>query len=117
MVYLVRVAFRVPRISRVFLGEATHPQELMRLFPRSQCTESNLMGWENATAYTYPVAATQMRLAGTAGDTATITISGLDANYLPISENLTLNGSTAVTTVNSYFRIRMGKSCENGRCM
>jgi len=61
--------------------------------------------WENATAYTYPVAATQMNLAGTAGDTAQILISGLDANYLPISETVTLNGATPVTTTKSYLRI------------
>ena len=61
--------------------------------------------WENATAYTYPVAATKMNLAGTAGDTATITINGLDASYNIISENLALNGSTPVQTANSYLRI------------
>lgn len=61
--------------------------------------------WENATTYTYPVAATQMHLAGSVGDTATITINGLDANYGMISENVVLNGATAVTTVKSYLRI------------
>lgn len=61
--------------------------------------------WENATDYTYPVAATQMNLAGTAGDTATITIQGLDANYAAISENVVLNGATPVTTTKSYLRI------------
>lgn len=61
--------------------------------------------WENATAYTYPVAAAQMNLAGSVGDTATITISGLDANYASISENVVLNGSTPVTTTKSYLRI------------
>jgi len=38
-------------------------------------------------------------------DTATITITGLDASYNLISENLVLNGTTGVATVNSYFRI------------
>ena len=61
--------------------------------------------WENATAYTYPVAATQMNLAGSVGDTATITISGLDASYAAISENVVLTGSTPVTTTKSYLRI------------
>ena len=61
--------------------------------------------WENATAYTYPVAATQMNLAGTNGDTATITINGLDANYAIISENVVMTGSTPVTTTKSYLRI------------
>jgi len=61
--------------------------------------------WENATQYTYPVSATKMNLAGTAGDTASILISGLDANYLPISETLVMNGATPVQTVKSYLRI------------
>lgn len=61
--------------------------------------------WENATDYVYPVAATKMNLAGSVGDTATITINGLDANYVAISENLALNGATPVTTAKSYLRI------------
>jgi hypothetical protein len=61
--------------------------------------------WENATAYTYPVTAQQMNLAGSNGDTATITINGLDANYNAISESVVLNGTTPVTTVNLYLRI------------
>lgn len=61
--------------------------------------------WENATTYIYPVAATQMHLAGSVGDTASILIQGLDANYNMISETAVLNGATAVTTVKSYLRI------------
>jgi len=61
--------------------------------------------WENATAYTYPVAATKMHLAGSSGDTASILINGLDANYAIISETVVLTGATPVETVNSYFRI------------
>lgn len=61
--------------------------------------------WENATDYTFPVAATKMNLAAGAGDTATITISGLDSNYRMISENVVLNGTTPVQTVKSYRRI------------
>jgi hypothetical protein len=61
--------------------------------------------WENATQYTYPTSAVQMNLAGTVGDTASILITGLDANYLPISETLILNGSTSVPTTKTYLRI------------
>lgn len=61
--------------------------------------------WENATAYTYPVVATQMNLAGSNGDTATITINGLDSAYAMISESVVLDGATPVTTVNSYLRV------------
>jgi hypothetical protein len=61
--------------------------------------------WENATQYTYPTSAVQMNLAGTAGDTASILITGLDANYLPASETLVLNGATSVPTTKTYLRI------------
>ena len=61
--------------------------------------------WENATAYTYPPSAITMYLSGTAGDTAQITIVGLDASYAPISEVVTLNGATPVATTKQYLRI------------
>lgn len=61
--------------------------------------------WENAAQYTYPVSATTMYVSGTAGDTAQITIVGLDANYAPISEVVTMNGATPVATTKQYFRI------------
>lgn len=64
--------------------------------------------WENATAYTYPAAATTMLLySSSVSDTAvSILINGLDSSYNPISETLVLtNGTTGVTTVKSYLRI------------
>lgn len=64
--------------------------------------------WENATAYTYPSSAVQMTLySSSASDiNVSILINGLDSNYDPISETLVLtNGTTGVTTVNSYFRV------------
>ena len=64
--------------------------------------------WENmaTTDYVFPTSASTMTLVSNAvGDTATITITGLDANYNLLTENLVLNGTTGVTTVNSYFRI------------
>lgn len=64
--------------------------------------------WENATTYTYPTSAIQMTLySSSASDTnVSVTINGLDGDYNRISEVLVLtNGTTGVTTVNSYFRI------------
>jgi hypothetical protein len=64
--------------------------------------------WENAAAYTYPTSATTLTVVSTSAsdDTvAKILISGLDANFAPISETIALNGVTGVTTVNSYLRI------------
>jgi hypothetical protein len=64
--------------------------------------------WENTTAYTYPVSATTMLLWSSSGSdiNVSVLIQGLDASYNQISETLVLtNGTTGVTTVNSYFRI------------
>jgi len=64
--------------------------------------------WEVAGYYVFPPSAIQMLLySSSASDTAvSILISGLDANYNNLSETLVLtNGTTGVTTVNSYLRI------------
>jgi hypothetical protein len=73
-------------------------------------TTATIPAWENATAYTFPAAATTMNLASTVntgGDkTGTrILIQGLDANYASISESVVLNGTTDVVTTKSYLRI------------
>ena len=64
--------------------------------------------WENATAYTYITSASTLTLVSTSASddtSATILISGLDSSFNPISETLALNGTSGVTTVNSYFRV------------
>jgi hypothetical protein len=64
--------------------------------------------WENAAAYVYPTSATTMTVVSTSANdntAASILINGLDANFNPLSETIFLNGTTGVTTVNSYFRI------------
>ena len=64
--------------------------------------------WENATAYTFPASALTMTVASSSATDASpakLTISGLDANWNAISEQITLNGATGVTTVNQYLRI------------
>ena len=63
--------------------------------------------WENATVYTYPLAATTMQIvSSSASDTAvSVRILGLNADYEAITEVVTLNGTTPVSTIGSYFRI------------
>lgn len=71
-------------------------------------TTTTIPLWENATVYTYPVAAGVMTLySSSASDTAvSVLINGLDSSYNLSSETLVLtNGTTGVTTVNSYLRI------------
>lgn len=69
--------------------------------------------WDQGGLYVYPPAATLMTLSSTnAADTAagtgarTVLVMGLDANYVEIQETVTLNGLTAVSTVNQFLRIQ-----------
>lgn len=63
--------------------------------------------WYQGGIYTYPPAATQMLVSSDdAAATCQVMINGLDANYMPINEIVTLTGQTAVTTTLSYLRIQ-----------
>ena len=68
--------------------------------------------WEEGGLYVYPPSATTMTVSSSdANDTSagtgarTIQISGLDGSYNEISETITMNGQTPVTTSNSYLRV------------
>jgi len=68
--------------------------------------------WTQGGLYSYLAAATQLSISSSStADTSagtgarTVTLSGLDADYNEISETVTLNGQTAVTSTNSYLRI------------
>ena len=63
--------------------------------------------WENNAAYVFPtVASTMLLSSSSASDTAvTVQIEGLDANYRRISETVTANGTSGVSTINTYWRI------------
>lgn len=83
--------------------------EVVNVFGYSSGTPNTgfIAAWENNSAYAFPTAASAMLVtSSSASDTAvTILISGLDANYARISELVTLNGTTAVTTTSVFFRI------------
>jgi hypothetical protein len=68
--------------------------------------------WPYIGLISHPAAALQMKVSSSnAADTSagtgarTVLIQGLDASYNEISETVTMNGQTAVTTTNSYLRI------------
>jgi hypothetical protein len=68
--------------------------------------------WAQGGLYSYLAAATQLSISSSStADTSagtgarTVTLFGLDADYNEISETVTLNGQTAVTSTNSYLRI------------
>ena len=108
-------------VSSVTRGGATEPFDLqvarnqimghsiVNIFGyQSSVTTTAIPIWENATVYTYITSASTLTLVSTStsDDTsAKILISGLDSSFNIISETLALNGTSGVTTVNSYFRV------------
>lgn len=73
-------------------------------FNTSVTTDEHLV-WNGGGAYTYPTVAGQLGVVGTSTtDNSQITVIGLDADYNEISNIVTLNGTTTVTTSASYLR-------------
>ena len=108
-------------VSSITRGGATEPFDLqvargqilghsiLSLFGyQSSVTTTSIPIWENASTYTYITSASTLTMVSTSASddtSAKILINGLDSSFNPISETLALNGTTGVTTVNSYFRI------------
>lgn len=64
--------------------------------------------WDQGGIYAYPSSAVVMTATSASGATdagVTILIQGLDANYLEISEEVTLDGSGTATTSQSFLRV------------
>lgn len=62
--------------------------------------------WNDGGTYAFPSAGVIMSAVSTSSsDVMDILISGLDINYEPISETVSLTGTSAVTTSLSFFRI------------
>lgn len=73
--------------------------------PNIQTAEETV--WYQGGVYEYPSSAIQMTVSSDdAAATCQVVINGLDANYVPIDEIVTVTGQTPVTTVNSYLRIQ-----------
>lgn len=68
--------------------------------PESVWTGGGVYPWASLSS-----AQTIYCLSTDAGDTTTLTIEGLDANYDEISETVTLTGTSAVTTTNTFLRV------------
>jgi len=94
----------------------------IEIFGFSTSVGSTALGpvWEGLTlsggAYAYPSSAAQLVLVSTsASDTSALSvqINGLGAGFVPITEVIALNGTSNVTTVNSFLRIN-SIVCANG---
>ena len=91
-------------ISRGLIGE-TEPLNIFG-FNRTIGTTYETVFNDGGGVYQYPASAVQMDVVSSdAADTGQVRISGLDADYNRISEVVTLNGLTTVTTTQSFLRI------------
>jgi hypothetical protein len=73
-------------------------------FNTSVTTSATLI-WNGGGDYTYPTSAAQLGVVGTSTtDNSQITIQGVDADYNELTNIVTLNGTTTVTTSGSYLR-------------
>lgn len=86
---------------------------LHRAFLSSTFGSTEQTVWNNATVWIPPTTASVMNVVSTSASDAaagtgarTVSVAGLDANYLEISETITMNGTTAVTTTKQYLRIQ-----------
>jgi len=62
--------------------------------------------WDYGGLYSYAASAAALSaVSSSAADTMPVLIRGLDANYWPIDEVVTLNGTSAVTTSKAFLRV------------
>ena len=73
---------------------------------QANVTTTSIPVWENATTYTFPASAATANVASSSANDvgATVLINGLDSNFNPLSETVTIASGNTVTT-NSYLRI------------
>lgn len=74
--------------------------------------------WETGGLYPWSAwnagAGTLTVVSNNASDTAiTVLLSGLDSNYAPLTEVVTVNGTTTVTTTNSFLRLNSAVNIGN----
>jgi hypothetical protein len=89
-------------------GEVNNYSVLNIFGYQSTVGTSDICVWENAAPYVFPTSAVIMSVVSTSATdtgTAQVLISGLDANHDAITEVVTLNGTTSVTTTNAFLHI------------
>ena len=103
-----RVSESVPFNLQVALGQVTGVSGLSISGYNASVGTEYVPLWDSAATYSYFGAAAVVRVWSSSGsDTnVSVTVTGLDANYLPISETVTLtNGATGVLTTKQFLRV------------
>lgn len=90
-------------------------------FGRNIDTDSGDDIWDGSAPYPFPAAAATTTIKSGSADDAyggtgatTVLVEGLDANYLPISQTVRMNGITAVTLDDEYLRVFRAKVVDSG---
>ena len=97
---------------QVAQGQIAYHEHIYKFGQNSVVGNSVETIWQQGGLYSYPPSATTMTVSSSdTNDTSagtgarTVQILGLDGDYNEISETITLNGQTAVTTTNSFLRV------------
>jgi len=97
---------------QVSQGQIAYHEQIYKFGQNSVVGDSVETIWQQGGLYSYPPSATTMTVSSSnTNDTSagtgarTVQILGLDGDYNEISETITLNGQTAVTTTNSFLRV------------
>ena len=108
---ITRMGTIEPFELQVSRGQITYHERVCPFGFNTAVTTSETV-WSVGGLYTFPAAATVLTAVSddaddAAGDTGarTVVIEGLNANYKEIVETVTMNGTSAVTTTQSFLRV------------
>jgi len=104
---MTRTGKHEPWELQVSRGQIAFHETLFKFGYNASVSTTQDTIWTGGGIYTYPSTAANLGVVSTAsGDTTTrINIIGLDGDYNEITEKVTVNGVTSVTTSNTYLRV------------
>ena len=109
---ITRVGKTEPFALQVARGQISWHEDLFKFGFNPDIDNSLETVWSEGGLYSYLTSATVLKVSSSSTDDAaagtgarTVQLYGLDANYNEINEIVTLNGQTAVNSVNSFLRI------------
>jgi len=103
----------LPLNNRIALGLEGSTGDLHKFGYQGAIGTTSIAIWDVAAAYAYIAAATKLKLSSSHADDDAVTgqgawtvrVTGLDANYDPLEEDVILDGQAAVETVGLFLRV------------
>ena len=93
---------------QVARGQITWHNRLLKFGSNPSINETEETIWENGGLYVYPSSALTLTATSSVGATDSgieLRVSGLDADYNEITDNIVLSGSGTATTTKQFFRV------------